>query len=1610
DLYFGAAFDLAEDGLTNRGLVAIAPYFEEKGYVWGARFSNFEDPGHFEASRQLIERWRSNGWDADVDSPGTRSLIPASDPGAPIPTGTDYPGYALEYQPGASVRYNNRVKQWQQRMKGLGWAIAVDGEFGPQSRGIAKSFQSQDATLENDGIVGLKTWAASFSPDAKGPSTAPVSSNRPKRAIEEDDPQQAEPTSPIPSGPVSAERPKRAIEEDDPIVLTGLPYPGVALKYSPNQPVVYRSDVERWQQRMQDLGLDIVVDGKYGPQSQGVALQFQQQHSALINDGIVGPKTWAASFADTTLSNETAPSPETVSEPTGQAAPAASDRPKRAIEEDEPVATVPAPASPIPAGRPKRAIEEDQPISAEVMGVQTRLMALGYALPNWGADGLLGSETTAALGKFQFEHGLKPTKELDEATLTALQWSHIDERNYQGSLGAIANGISIKGRIGATEYDPLVSRPEKDSSDLYRFSVEKDQTIKIHLGGLSDQAGLTLLDTHLKRITLADGVLNNSIIATLKAGEYVVRVSDAGETDYLLSISDEVTSNSSPTVAVITVEFPTEEASLKALEKQLETLGYKVAPTHDPTSAYLGKVFSTLEAAIQAFQADIGISVSGETTPNTLLLIDAASDVLERLGAVNPAIAVEILQLENSLVAGGAVAEDAKLWSLMVGWQAHAFNLSVPQANRLLRLAEAEFGAPLVTAPGIDLNSPAVRSLIKKGDRAFLEALAEVSMTRAEWNQLMTQKDIALATFEASQAGENIDLQALRTTLSAAGLKLSTYEDVTGYSLSFLRKNWMVIQNRQGTTLAAWPTETGPAIKTNSVPETLTHTTALFRNSDQGSTRDQLIGLMADDAEGNWQAAALYLYGGGDPAHINKVRFGLAEAGVEPPANTFDPLWTWLESVSDRAQGIFPAGAEAWMQAESGLDPNTVTDPNLDITGLQMGSVGDKVKHLQRQLSDLGYRVDFEDLPSDETAVGNGTFGDRTQAAVRQFQRDFGIVYNVELFPDGEADPTTLKAISQANALSMLLDLDMANNVTDRNIILDILQLAPELAAQAGLNAAASKLRAFTAGWQAKAFGITVGQADKLLQLASPGEGIPLVAVPGLDVRSAEVKRLIAQDEDKFWQALADAAVTGDELIALADKISLVGDVFEAFKERGEAIDTEALSAQGLALSTVRIDTVAVENVGPIDWSVITDRESDVRIAAWPNSIEPLHSFLNHGDHGHGPTHISERSVEEWTALFRRGAADPSRQPDNDFRTEDTELDRLIVDIENSDLGAQSAALLALYRTGDALIAQDTWRNLSEDEFPEGGLNLSDIGHIVLDLLGLVPILGAAPDLLNGLWYSLEGDSVNAAFSFAAAAPLVGYSASVAKYAPKLADVLQQNYTLLTRGAQYANRAEAAININEGVGYTLDGEWTNALIAFGFAGLNAAGEVSFRNQLAPTNSIEPTGQAGSPPSRNPNDESVDSLSNDTSNGPAENTPPIAAPDVNATDTDLNNGPGHTTAPGGRIDETPTNSPDDPQLPSVDTVKRNFRTLVKDIILADPNHPLRGLLDLENQKLPKDIHAGHLQSNFSLKDGERHRIALESGNTNSADGGALEAQGQVLYKEAIDIGGVPVDVN
>jgi hypothetical protein len=60
-------------------------------------------------------------------------------------------------------------------------------------------------------------------------------------------------------------------------------------------------------------------------------------------------------------------------------------------------------------------------------------------------------------------------------------------------------------------------------------------------------------------------------------------------------------------------------------------------------------------------------------------------------------------------------------------------------------------------------------------------------------------------------------------------------------------------------------------------------------------------------------------------------------------------------------------------------------------------------------------------------------------------------------------------------------------------------------------------------------------------------------------------------------------------------------------------------------------------------------------------------------------------------------------------------------------------------------------------------LKLITDGHFVLDVLGMVPIIGGLADIANGVWYFVEGNKLDATLSFVGAIPAIGELAVGAK-------------------------------------------------------------------------------------------------------------------------------------------------------------------------------------------------------------------------------------------------------
>jgi len=85
----------------------------------------------------------------------------------------------------------------------------------------------------------------------------------------------------------------------------------------------------------------------------------------------------------------------------------------------------------------------------------------------------------------------------------------------------------------------------------------------------------------------------------------------------------------------------------------------------------------------------------------------------------------------------------------------------------------------------------------------------------------------------------------------------------------------------------------------------------------------------------------------------------------------------------------------------------------------------------------------------------------------------------------------------------------------------------------------------------------------------------------------------------------------------------------------------------------------------------------------------------------------------------------------------------------------------------------------------------SGLGHGVLDVAGLVPVLGEPADGINAIWYEAEGDHVNAALSAAGMVPFLGMGATAAKVGIKGVETAGEAATA-ARAAEAAQLRAAA--------------------------------------------------------------------------------------------------------------------------------------------------------------------------------------------------------------------------
>ncbi len=133
DITINKILDTRGDNKAQTGLIQLAPFFNQRGWFWGAGFGT-EDAMHFEASDGRMREWHTEGLSLAVAGAAIDEVLRFGDRGPD-------------------------VRQLQEVLNSKGANLGIDGDFGEKTQDAVKAFQQQNG-LKADGVVGPKTSLA----------------------------------------------------------------------------------------------------------------------------------------------------------------------------------------------------------------------------------------------------------------------------------------------------------------------------------------------------------------------------------------------------------------------------------------------------------------------------------------------------------------------------------------------------------------------------------------------------------------------------------------------------------------------------------------------------------------------------------------------------------------------------------------------------------------------------------------------------------------------------------------------------------------------------------------------------------------------------------------------------------------------------------------------------------------------------------------------------------------------------------------------------------------------------------------------------------------------------------------------------------------------------------------------------------------------------------------------------------------------------------------------------------------------------------------------------------------------------------------------------------
>ncbi|MFG3001542.1 polymorphic toxin-type HINT domain-containing protein [Streptomyces sp. NPDC048340] len=163
--------------------------------------------------------------------------------------------------------------------------------------------------------------------------------------------------------------------------------------------------------------------------------------------------------------------------------------------------------------------------------------------------------------------------------------------------------------------------------------------------------------------------------------------------------------------------------------------------------------------------------------------------------------------------------------------------------------------------------------------------------------------------------------------------------------------------------------------------------------------------------------------------------------------------------------------------------------------------------------------------------------------------------------------------------------------------------------------------------------------------------------------------------------------------------------------------------------------------------------------ASWPGE----HGFVDGvKDKATGLTHLGAREYDTKTGTF-------------------LSVDPMI------DHGDPQTLQSYLYANNSPLTFTDpdglSWGDDFKKAVKKVGKAIQKHGHTALDVAGMVPVIGEAADLANGIWYAAEGDWKNAALSVASMVPVAGAAIAGTRVGVKVAKAVSKATTKVTKAS-----------------------------------------------------------------------------------------------------------------------------------------------------------------------------------------------------------------------------------